>query len=65
MRVTVDEQRCIGTGQCVMIAPDVFTHRDDGISEPIDERPGEGLHDLAREAADECPALAIHLGESS
>ena len=60
MKVTVDQDKCIGSGQCVMAAPEVFDQRDsDGIvllqqSSP----PAESAEDV-REAAASCPALAI------
>jgi ferredoxin len=32
MKVTVDQDKCIASGQCVLTAPDVFDQRDeDGI----------------------------------
>jgi ferredoxin len=64
MRVSIDEDSCVGAGQCVLAAPDVFDQRDeDGIVVLLDEAPGPDLHDATREAAMLCPALAIHLAE--
>ena len=64
MRVTIDEDGCVGAGQCVLAAPDVFDQRDeDGIVVLLDETPSPHLHDATREAAVLCPALAIHLAE--
>jgi ferredoxin len=64
MRVTIEEDLCVGAGQCVLAAPDVFDQRDeDGIVVLLDETPAPGLHDATREAALLCPALAIHLAE--
>jgi ferredoxin len=31
MRFTVDRDRCIGAGNCVMNAPDLFDQDDDGL----------------------------------
>jgi ferredoxin len=65
MRVSVDEDRCVGGGQCVMLAPDVFDQRDDdGVVILIDETPPEGVHDAVREAAQVCPAAAIRFETS-
>lgn len=64
MRVIVDEHKCIGSGQCVMAAADVFDQRDDGIVVLLDEAPAAELHEDVRQAAAVCPALAIALAES-
>jgi ferredoxin len=64
MRVSIDEDGCVGAGQCVLAAPDVFDQRDeDGIVVLLDEAPAPHLHDATREAAALCPALVIHLAE--
>jgi ferredoxin len=66
MRVAVDQDKCCGAGNCVLLAPEVFDQReDDGIVVLLDERPPEPLHDAVREAADVCPAVAIRLSETS
>ena len=40
MRVEVHADRCIGSGVCVLIAPDVFDQRDDdGVVVLLDEHP--------------------------
>ncbi|MEV4167597.1 ferredoxin [Nonomuraea dietziae] len=64
MRIIVDEAKCCGAGQCVLIAPDVFDQRDeDGIVVLLAETPAPALKDAVREAATVCPAAAIHLVE--
>ena len=63
MRVRVDEVKCCGAGQCVLVAPRVFDQRDDGIVVLLDEAPPEELHAAAREAASVCPGAAIFLEE--
>ncbi|WP_345380844.1 ferredoxin [Pseudonocardia yuanmonensis] len=66
MKVTVDEDRCCGAGQCVMLAPDVFDQReDDGIVVLLEAEPDAALHTAVREAADVCPAAAITVDEGS
>ncbi|WP_072488675.1 ferredoxin [Streptomyces atratus] len=63
---TVDVPRCVASGQCVMLAPDVFDQRDeDGMVEVLDDTPPSELHDAVRESATMCPGAAIRLGESS
>lgn len=64
MKVTVDEDKCCGAGQCVMIAPEVFDQRDeDGIVMLLEVAPGEEHHAAVREAAGVCPASAIRIEE--
>ena len=64
MKITVDQDKCCGAGTCVLLAPDVFDQRDeDGIVILLDERPGEDLHAIVREAASVCPGAAISVGE--
>lgn len=64
MKVTVDEDKCCGAGQCVLIAPEVFDQwEDDGIVIILDAEPPEQLRVPVREAAGVCPAAAIVLSE--
>lgn len=66
MKVTVDQDRCCGAGQCVLLAPDVFDQgEDDGIVLLLDAKPPEGLHAAVREAAAVCPAGAIDVSEDA
>ncbi|MEV6491098.1 ferredoxin [Actinoplanes sp. NPDC051633] len=60
MRVSVDQDRCCGAGQCVMLVPEVFDQRDeDGIVVLLEPSPAPELHDDVRHAAAVCPATAI------
>ncbi|MCI2421335.1 ferredoxin [Saccharopolyspora sp. K220] len=64
MHITIDEGKCCGAGQCVLVAPDVFDQRDDdGVVILLDAEPGEDQHAVAREAAAVCPAAAILVDE--
>ncbi|GAA5083251.1 ferredoxin [Thermocatellispora tengchongensis] len=64
MKITVDEAKCCGAGQCVLIAPEVFDQRDDdGIVVLLQPEPDEAQHAAVREAAAVCPAAAIDLSE--
>jgi ferredoxin len=64
MKVLIDQDRCVGAGQCVLSAPEVFDQREeDGIVILLNENPSAELHDAVRTAAQVCPALAIELAE--
>lgn len=64
MKVTLDQDNCVASGQCVLTAPDVFDQRDeDGIAVLLEpEPPAERLADV-HQAAAVCPALAITVAE--
>lgn len=60
MKVTIDQDKCIGSGQCVLVAPEVFDQReDDGIVVLLNPSPSDPEAEGARQAAVLCPALAI------
>ncbi|MEO3796909.1 ferredoxin [Nonomuraea sp. B10E15] len=62
MRVRIEEDRCIGAGQCVLAAPQVFDQREeDGVVVLLDPTPPIEKSRAVREAATLCPALAIAL----
>ena len=64
MKVSVDQDKCVSSGMCVMNASDVFDQRDDdGVVELLVEEPGPDLAEETRKAAAACPALAIHIEE--
>ncbi|WP_328992415.1 ferredoxin [Kribbella sp. NBC_01245] len=63
MDVTIDQDGCVGAGQCVLAAPGVFDQRDfDGVAFILKE-PDPDQHDATRDAALHCPAQAIQLLE--
>ena len=64
-KVRVDEDKCIGAGQCVRTAPEIFDQRDDGIVILLDATPAPALHASARKAANLCPSLAIAIEEAT
>lgn len=64
MRIEADQELCVGSGQCVLTAPDVFDQRDsDALVELLDERPPPEQADAVRNAAAGCPAAAITVHE--
>lgn len=61
MRVTVDTKRCIGAGQCVLTAPDIFDQDDEGTVVLLVDTPE--ADELVREAVYLCPATAISVSD--
>jgi ferredoxin len=62
MRIVLDEEKCVGAGQCVLAADDVFDQRDeDGIAVLLDEHPGPASRGAVETAAQLCPAQAIRV----
>jgi ferredoxin len=64
-RVEVDRERCVGSGTCEMIAPDVFEVDDDGIV--VVRRPAPEGEDAeaAEEAVRACPTQALELTDQT
>lgn len=64
MKVTVDQDKCVSSGQCVLNAGELFDQRDDdGVVILLVANPDPGHNDDARKAAAACPALAIEIEE--
>ncbi|MFJ1756165.1 ferredoxin [Kitasatospora sp. NPDC088134] len=62
MRLHLDQDRCCGSGQCVLAAPELFDQRDeDGISVLLVAEPGAEQLPAAWEAVAACPGGAIRL----
>lgn len=60
VKVTVDQDKCCGAGQCVMLAPEVFDQREeDGVVLLLAATPAEDQTDAVRDAAAVCPSAAI------
>lgn len=64
MKVTVDQNICASSGNCVMNAPEVFDQREeDGVVVLLNPNPTDEQAEGARRAAAACPAQAIHIEE--
>jgi ferredoxin len=60
MRVTVDREVCIGSGNCVRLAGDVFDQDEvEGVVVLLIEEPSVEREASVREAAATCPTGAI------
>jgi ferredoxin len=64
MKVFIDQDKCVASGQCVLAAADVFDQRDeDGIVVLLSENPPADRADDVRQAVAVCPAQAIWIEE--
>ena len=62
MKITVDQDKCVASGQCVTAAADVFDQRDeDGVVVLLTDNPPAELAADIHQAAAVCPALAIQI----
>ncbi|MBJ7289353.1 ferredoxin [Williamsia sp.] len=59
MDVAIISAACIGSGQCTLLAPRVFTRREDGTAGVTMARPSKGQQRRAVKAAEHCPERAI------
>jgi ferredoxin len=62
LRVTVDHDLCVGNGQCVFIAPEVFRHNDERQSEAV--APDAAPVERVVQAATYCPTGAIEVADA-
>jgi ferredoxin len=64
MKVTVNQDVCASSGNCVMHAPEVFDQRDeDGVVVLLNASPPAEFADKVRQAEAGCPTRAIHIEE--
>ncbi|RBY77317.1 ferredoxin [Blastococcus sp. TF02-09] len=62
-RVQVDRERCVGSGVCESIVPEVFEIDDDGVLQVLRQEPPADDLDGVRDAVQSCPARALVLAE--
>jgi ferredoxin len=60
-RVQVDRERCVGSGVCESLAPEVFEVDDDGVLQVHREEPSADELDDVQDAVQQCPARALAL----
>lgn len=59
MKITVKEDACVGSGQCVLVAESLFDQDDRGIVVLLNSEPDASDEAAAQKAATLCPARAI------
>lgn len=63
MHIIADTDRCVGAGQCVYSAPEIFDQDEDALVMLLDRSPADSDLDRVRAAVDRCPSGAITLAE--
>lgn len=64
MKITVDQDKCVSSGQCVLNAGVLFDQReDDGVVILLNDNPPADQALNVRTAAAACPAMAIDIEE--
>jgi len=65
LKVSIDREKCVGSGNCVYVAAEVFSQDDDdGIVILLTEQPAASLCEAVAEAARQCPSMAIRIEET-
>jgi ferredoxin len=59
--ISIDRELCLGSGMCIVYAPNTFAHDEEAKAIVIDPE-GDPI-DAIRTAAGGCPTSAISLGE--
>ena len=59
MRIKADRGMCIGAGNCVLAAEDVFDQDDDATVVLLTETPSPDQEGRARNAVAQCPSGAL------
>lgn len=60
MEIVIDHDKCMGAGQCVLAAAEIFDqNEEDGRAIVLLPRPGRHLAEAVYEARDTCPLSAI------
>ncbi len=62
-RLHVDRDRCVGSGSCEALAPDVFEVDDDGVLTVLLPGPGDDEAAAVRDAVSACPTRALSLAD--
>jgi len=62
VRLIADTATCVASGQCAMLAPEIFGQReDDGTVVLLNSEPSPDQRDAARQATLVCPSGAIRV----
>ncbi len=62
-RLTIDHDKCLSSGQCAYLQPELFELSDDGTPSVLNDSPDGDFIAKAKDAIEMCPAQAISLSE--
>jgi ferredoxin len=54
MKIVINLDRCMGHGQCELVAPEIFELDEQGIAHALTDHVGETLRSKAEQAARRC-----------
>jgi ferredoxin len=60
-RIALDGERCVGSGACEALAPEIFEVGDDGVVAVLRPKPGAGDLPDVEAAVRTCPTRALAL----
>jgi ferredoxin len=60
-KLIIDRDKCLGSGQCAYMQPELFQMGDDNQPIVLNEHPEGRLIAMAQDAIHQCPAQAIEL----
>jgi ferredoxin len=63
VEIQADRDVCIGAGNCVLAAEDVFDQDDEALVVVLEERPSDDRATAVRNAVAQCPSGALRLVE--
>ncbi|NUQ95987.1 MAG: ferredoxin [Streptomyces sp.] len=63
MQVTVDQNRCLGAGQCEQLVPEVFRQGEEGLSQVLVTEPEPASWPRVLQTVQLCPVQAVIVEE--
>ncbi len=61
--LTIDREKCLNSGQCAYLQPELFQLDDGGEPQILNERPTGALIAKANDAIEMCPSQAISMAD--
>lgn len=65
VKVSIDQRKCMASGRCIDILPEVFRQGDDGLAELTGNIPSNADLGMLQAAAAACPSAAISIEEDA
>lgn len=64
-KLTIDQDKCLNSGQCAYLQPELFELDDNGAPQVLHGNPTGDFVAKARDAIEMCPAQAISLADDN